>query len=155
MTHCEFGADALDHLVVADGLGNIVVTRRFVPPVPGVMNCRAISPGDARVLSMMVSIFESCASIEVFDISHNKIEDTLEEHIELSVRALDRLAAFAPLKAELVKLRYFAGLPLDDAAQSLGISRTTADRYWAFARAWLYTELDDHPEKKSENPLHP
>src|SRR5205823_4105814 len=55
--------------------------------------------------------------------------------------ALDRLAAKDSLKAELVKLRYFAGLTGAQAAQALGISRATADRYWAYARAWLHREL--------------
>jgi RNA polymerase sigma factor (TIGR02999 family) len=52
--------------------------------------------------------------------------------------ALARLAAADPLKAELVKLRYFGGLTLEQAAELLGISRATADRWWSFARAWLY-----------------
>ena len=46
-----------------------------------------------------------------------------------------------PLKANLVKLRYFAGLTIPQAADALGISSTTADRYWAYARAWLHAEL--------------
>jgi RNA polymerase sigma factor (TIGR02999 family) len=61
--------------------------------------------------------------------------------------ALSRLAASAPAKAELVKLRYFAGLSIDEAADLMHISRTTAKRYWAFARAWLLAEMDD-PEPK-------
>jgi RNA polymerase sigma factor (TIGR02999 family) len=52
--------------------------------------------------------------------------------------ALTQLAAADPRKAELVRLRYFAGLTLEQAAELLGISRATADRHWAFARAWLY-----------------
>jgi RNA polymerase sigma factor (TIGR02999 family) len=51
--------------------------------------------------------------------------------------ALDRLAEQHPEKAELVKLRYFAGLTADQAAAALGISPSTADRHWAYARAWL------------------
>ena len=51
--------------------------------------------------------------------------------------ALDRFAATHPEKAELVKLRYFAGLTADQAAEALGISPSTADRHWANARAWL------------------
>jgi RNA polymerase sigma factor (TIGR02999 family) len=51
--------------------------------------------------------------------------------------ALDRLAEQHPEKAELVKLRYFAGLTADQAAAALGISPTTGDRHWAYARAWL------------------
>src|SRR5262245_19368626 len=55
--------------------------------------------------------------------------------------ALARLAAADPRRAELVRLRYFAGLTLEQAAELLGISRATADRHWAFARAWLYDEM--------------
>lgn len=50
---------------------------------------------------------------------------------------LDRLAAEDPEKAELVKLLYFVGLNLDEAAATLGLSRTTAYRHWLYARAWL------------------
>ena len=57
--------------------------------------------------------------------------------------ALDKLAAKDARKAELVRLRYFAGLSLVQAAEVLGISPTTADRDWAYARAWLYREI--HP----------
>jgi RNA polymerase sigma factor (TIGR02999 family) len=70
--------------------------------------------------------------------------------------ALKRLAAVEPQKAELVKLRSFAGLSLDAAANLLGVSPSTADRWWAYARAWLRVELEgekpdsswcDRPEK--------
>jgi RNA polymerase sigma factor (TIGR02999 family) len=56
-------------------------------------------------------------------------------------RALDKLAATEPLKARVVELRYFAGLTGEQAAQVLGISAATADRYWAYARAWLQAEV--------------
>jgi RNA polymerase sigma factor (TIGR02999 family) len=63
--------------------------------------------------------------------------------------ALDEaLTAFAreePAKAELVKLRYFAGLTLEEAAGCLGISLATAKRHWALARAWLFSALTDGP----------
>ena len=55
--------------------------------------------------------------------------------------ALDKLAAQDSQKAELVKLRYFAGLKIEEAAQVLGISEPTANRWWAYARAWLFTEI--------------
>jgi RNA polymerase sigma factor (TIGR02999 family) len=55
--------------------------------------------------------------------------------------ALDQFAAEEPQKAELVKLRYFAGLSVEDAGRCLGVSRATADRWWAYARAWLYDRL--------------
>lgn len=51
--------------------------------------------------------------------------------------ALDRLEEKDSLKSQLVKLRYFAGLSGEDAAELLGISASTADRHWVFARAWL------------------
>ena len=56
--------------------------------------------------------------------------------------ALDRLAAEDPVKAELIKLRYFAGLTLPESADVLGISERTAGRHWAYARAWLRRELE-------------
>lgn len=56
--------------------------------------------------------------------------------------ALTELAAEDPKKAQLVKLRFYAGLSLEDAAGCLGISRSTADRYWAYARAWLFDRLE-------------
>jgi RNA polymerase sigma factor (TIGR02999 family) len=55
--------------------------------------------------------------------------------------ALERLAAEDPVKAELVNLRFFGGLSQREAAALLGISTTTADRYWAYARAWLLDAL--------------
>ena len=55
--------------------------------------------------------------------------------------ALDRLAALDALAGELVKLRYFAGLSLDQAAAALGVSAATAYRHWAYARAWLHGHL--------------
>lgn len=57
--------------------------------------------------------------------------------------ALSRLAALEPVRAELIKLRFFAGLTMPEAAQILGISLATAERYWTFARAWLYAEVGD------------
>jgi RNA polymerase sigma factor (TIGR02999 family) len=55
--------------------------------------------------------------------------------------ALAALADESPIQAELVKLRYFAGLTHQDAAKALGLSRATADRYWAYAKAFLYDAL--------------
>ena len=55
--------------------------------------------------------------------------------------ALNRLAAKDPRKAELVKLRHFAGLTVPEAAAALGISTTTANRYWRYARALLHQAI--------------
>jgi RNA polymerase sigma factor (TIGR02999 family) len=60
--------------------------------------------------------------------------------------ALEKLARIDPQRAELVKLRYFVGLTLTEAAEVLGISEPTAKRYWSFARAWLYEEIRQAPQ---------
>jgi RNA polymerase sigma factor (TIGR02999 family) len=57
--------------------------------------------------------------------------------------ALTKLAHAEPAKAELVKLRFFAGLTMPEAAAALNISLATAERYWTFAKSWLYAELAD------------
>jgi RNA polymerase sigma factor (TIGR02999 family) len=64
--------------------------------------------------------------------------------------ALSKLALEDPVCAQLVKLRLFTGLTLGEAADTLSIARRTADRYWAFARSWLYDALsqDDKPAEK-------
>ena len=60
--------------------------------------------------------------------------------------ALEKLTREDQVKAELVKLRYFAGLTVEQAGRILGISRATADRYWTFARTWLYKEISGGDE---------
>jgi RNA polymerase sigma factor (TIGR02999 family) len=57
--------------------------------------------------------------------------------------ALTKLAQAEPAKAELVKLRFFAGLTMPEAAAALNISLATAERYWTFAKSWLYAEMAD------------
>ena len=65
-----------------------------------------------------------------------------DEQVLAVHEALDRLAQRDPLGAELIKLRFFAGLPNVEAAELLGISERTAKRTWAYARAWLFEELN-------------
>jgi RNA polymerase sigma factor (TIGR02999 family) len=62
-------------------------------------------------------------------------------------QALDRLAVEDSVKAELVKLRYFAGLTLAEAAQALGMSERTAGRHWTYARAWLRRAVEGADRK--------
>jgi RNA polymerase sigma factor (TIGR02999 family) len=69
--------------------------------------------------------------------------------------ALGRLAEHDPTKAELVKLRYFAGLTAAEAAQVLGISPSTADRYWADAKVWLHGVLTDGSDDRHGPPGKP
>ena len=67
-------------------------------------------------------------------------EQTPDDLLALD-EALARLSQQEPLKADLVKLRYFAGLTAEQAAEALDISKATADRYWAYSRAWLFDEI--------------
>ncbi|MCI0456622.1 MAG: ECF-type sigma factor [Gemmataceae bacterium] len=76
------------------------------------------------------------------------VESSLDDALALD-EALARLAAQDPVKAELVKLRFFAGLTMSEAAGVLGISKATAERYWTFARVWLYAELT--PDEESHD----
>ena len=68
------------------------------------------------------------------------VELPVEDVLAIS-EALEKLAACDRDKAELVKLRYFGGFSAQEAADALGISRATADRYWGYAKTWLYCEL--------------
>jgi RNA polymerase sigma factor (TIGR02999 family) len=69
------------------------------------------------------------------------VEDSPQDLLILD-EALARLEATDKTKAELVKLHYFAGLTLEQAAELLDISQRTAKRYWAYARAWLYEQIN-------------
>jgi RNA polymerase sigma factor (TIGR02999 family) len=84
------------------------------------------------------------------DIEHQQIAAAEPSLDVLAVNeALERFETVDPLKAHLVKLRYFAGLTIPQAADALGIASTTADRYWAYARAWLHAELKkDAPDRR-------
>ena len=70
---------------------------------------------------------------------------TVSESPRLDLLALDealtKLAVEEPIKARLVTLRYFAGLTMPEAAEVLGVSVATAERYWTFAKSWLFAEL--------------
>jgi RNA polymerase sigma factor (TIGR02999 family) len=66
--------------------------------------------------------------------------------------ALEKLAVKDPIKAELVKLRYFAGLTIEEAAAALGISPATAKRYWTYTRTWLYQEIAGDSGNPPERP---
>ena len=68
------------------------------------------------------------------------VDDPKEDILALN-EALDRLAAEDDKLAEVVKLRYFAGLTLSQIAEVMGVTRRTVDRHWALGRAWLYQEL--------------
>jgi RNA polymerase sigma factor (TIGR02999 family) len=95
---------------------------------------------------------------EDFDLDRLVAPELSEDLLALD-DALNRLAEQDPVKAELVKLRHFGGLTVEQAAEALGISPTTANRYWAFARAWLHREItggESAPAGGRQNPeIHP
>jgi RNA polymerase sigma factor (TIGR02999 family) len=68
-------------------------------------------------------------------------EKTSFDNLIVLDKALEKLSTKDKVKADLVKLRYFAGLTSEQAAEVLGISSSTADRYWAYARSWLRLEI--------------
>ena len=75
----------------------------------------------------------------------------LHEDLIALDEALTKFATLHPQAAQLVQLRYFAGLTIPDAACTLGVSARTADRLWAYARAWLHQEIVGEPvEDESE-----
>jgi RNA polymerase sigma factor (TIGR02999 family) len=78
----------------------------------------------------------------VFEEPQIVVEGSTEDELLAVNEGLERLAAEDELAAELVKLRYFAGLSIEQAAEILGISPRTAHRNWAFARAWLFRFLE-------------
>jgi RNA polymerase sigma factor (TIGR02999 family) len=73
------------------------------------------------------------------------LDDVPAEVLDLD-DALNRLAREDPAKAKLVSLRFFGGMTLPQAATALGISQATANRHWAYARAWLFHELSGKSE---------
>jgi len=73
---------------------------------------------------------------------------TEDERLLVLNEALVQLAEQEPAKAKLVKLRHFAGLSMEEAADVLGISRATAYRHWEYARAWLLREIEGFPPDK-------
>jgi RNA polymerase sigma factor (TIGR02999 family) len=79
--------------------------------------------------------------------SDDLVSRTPPEQLLLLDEAITRLADDDPQAAELVKLRYFAGLSVEQAAQTMGLPRSTAYEHWAYARAWLYCELQGPPDQ--------
>jgi RNA polymerase sigma factor (TIGR02999 family) len=71
------------------------------------------------------------------------LADNGAEQVLLVSDALDKLAQEAPDKAAFVKLRFFAGLSAQEAAEAMGISRATGDRYWSYAKVFIYCALED------------
>jgi len=82
-------------------------------------------------------------SLARIDVELDVLQQSIGDHDRLVAldEALKQFESIEPEKAELVKLRYFTGLKIREAAEVLGISTATADRHWAYARAWLQSKL--------------
>jgi RNA polymerase sigma factor (TIGR02999 family) len=125
------GGDHWDHrghffAAAAEAMRRIIIDnarRKATARRGGAMHREALSPDAA-------AIPEPCEDLLALD------------------EALDRLAVEDPLKASLVKLRYFAGLSLAEAAVALDLSERTAGRHWAYARAWLRRAVEGPQEKE-------
>ena len=87
------------------------------------------------------------AQIQLDAIEHPANSDS--ERMLMLNDAIEMLASIDNVKADLVKLRFFAGLTNEQAAKSLDISTSTADRYWAYSKAWLKVELGNEPDDNS------
>ena len=79
-----------------------------------------------------VGLDEACSLVD------DRTAEVLAVH-----EALDKLAEESTLKAEFAKLRYFTGMSVEEAADALGISRATGDRYWSYAKVFLYCAMED------------
>jgi len=99
--------------------------------VEAVRHKRSLKQGGGRVL-------------EEFDEVQLAAPEPVEDLLALD-EALEKFATRDPVKAELVKLRYFAGMTIEETAAALGISGATAKRYWTYARTWLYQEITGDP----------
>jgi len=90
------------------------------------------------------------------DLARRELNETVLAEPEISHdllaldEALKRFAEKDPAKCELVKLRFFAGLRIPQAAEALGISTSTADRHWAYARAWLFRAVSQGDQSPDE-----
>ena len=82
--------------------------------------------------------------VEMPDLRSAEVED--HDRVLAVNDALEKLAELAPAKAEVVKMRYFVGMTIEEAADAMGISARTAKRYWTFARAWLREEIKRQAE---------
>lgn len=83
--------------------------------------------------------------LERVDLEHVTVATDDGDDTVLAIHdALEKLALEAPQKAEIVKLRYFAGMEHAEIAQALGVSEPTVRRHWAYARSWLYAELKNN-----------
>jgi len=128
--------DAWFQLVGADGRGRFANRAHFFGAAAQAMRRILIDRARRKRAE------KRGGGVEHIDLDSVEVAATAGETTLLRIdEALEKLAAEDPASAELVRLRFFVGMKLEDAAEALGISERTAKRYWQFARAWLYDEL--------------
>ena len=113
---------------------------RALPAALFALACAFASPAAADRYALT---YDS-AAVGVIDLGDVTIDATVNEdsyEISATLKSGGLLALFEPTKAELVKLRFFAGLSMPEAAAALNVSLATAERYWTFAKSWLYAEI--------------
>jgi RNA polymerase sigma factor (TIGR02999 family) len=92
--------------------------------------------------------------LERVDLDHVTVAAQDNDDTILAIHeALEKLAVQSPQKAEVVKLRYFAGMEHAEIAEALGVSEPTVRRHWAYARSWLYAELKLQTAGKAKGAL--
>jgi RNA polymerase sigma factor (TIGR02999 family) len=119
----------VDHITIANRVHFLAVAARLMRQilVDYARRKRSAKRGGDRTL---VALGETAAVVKPVAVDVLALDAALEE-----------LAAFDPRQRDLVELRYFAGLTIDEAATALGISAATVEREWAAAKAWLYSRL--------------
>ncbi len=96
------------------------------------------SAGNPGLRARIEALLQASGEAQTFLERPGPVDD--EQLLALN-KALDRLATMDLLKAELVKLRYFVGLTTGQAAKVMNVSEPTAKRWWAYAKAWLFREM--------------
>ena len=115
--------------------------------------CRVVASGNLDVRATGTLQGPIAQSADALSGEHAELDGfsigTSPEELLALHEALEEFVLHDPVKARLVELRFFAGLTLEQAAECLGISLSTADRGWRYARAWLYAAMSgDHSEEK-------
>ena len=115
-------------------LANSIIIAFFIPFVVNNSFTIKLRPNDVR----------HGGGQERLNVDEVEIAAPMQEDELLAVNeALDRFSQHAPQKAELVKLRYFAGMGLKEAGQVLGISEPTAVRWWTYSKTWLHQAIQE------------
>jgi RNA polymerase sigma factor (TIGR02999 family) len=123
-------------LVDADGKAHFENRAHFFSLAAEAMRCILIDAA-RRKLALRHGGGERPGNLDEVEIA---APDT-DERVLVVHEALERLTLIDPEKAEVVKLRYFVGMSVEETAEALGISERTARRHWAFARAWLFDSI--------------